>query len=76
VLDPEAQHLFDRLRAVRLALAQEQGVPPYVVFHDATLALIAEQRPTTRDALLAVPGVGRTKLERYGDAFLAAVREA
>jgi len=75
VLDPEAQHLFDRLRAVRLALAQEQGVPPYVVFHDATLALIAEQRPMTADALLAVPGVGRTKLDRYGDAFLAAVRE-
>ena len=76
VLDPEAQHLFDRLRAVRLALAQEQGVPPYVVFHDATLALIAEQRPTTAEALLAVPGVGRTKLDRYGDAFLMAVREA
>ncbi|MDQ3462483.1 MAG: HRDC domain-containing protein [Actinomycetota bacterium] len=49
------------------------GVPAFVVFHDTTLAAIAEARPASRDALLALPGLGPVKAERYGEALLAVV---
>src|SRR5215472_4667773 len=62
--------LFEVLRAKRLALAREQGVPPYVIFHDTTLLAMARQRPRDHAALAEIPGVGRSKLERYGDIFL------
>jgi ATP-dependent DNA helicase RecQ len=65
--------LFQALRAKRLALAKAQGVPPYVVFHDATLAEIASRRPASLDALAEVSGVGAAKLDRYGAAVLAVV---
>ncbi len=65
--------LFARLRALRKRLADEQGVPAYVVFSDATLAEMAARKPGTYVELLAVNGVGQTKLERYGDAFLEAI---
>ncbi|TDE08787.1 ATP-dependent DNA helicase UvrD2 [Jiangella asiatica] len=67
--------LFDRLRAWRLEQAQEQKVPAYVVFTDATLTAIAEARPADTTALSAIPGVGRTKLERYGDDVLDLCRD-
>jgi ATP-dependent DNA helicase RecQ len=63
--------LWEILRARRLSLAKEQGVPPYVIFHDATLMAMVQQRPRDRAALAQIPGVGRSKLERYGDIFLA-----
>jgi ATP-dependent DNA helicase RecQ len=63
--------LFDRLRAVRKRLADEAGVPAYIVFNDATLKAIAEMRPASEAELLDVPGVGPAKLERYGAASLA-----
>ena len=63
--------LFERLREWRTAQAAAQSVPAYVVFTDATLVALAEARPATDRALLAVPGVGRTKLERYGADVLA-----
>ncbi len=62
--------LFERLRMVRRRLADEQGVPAYVVFSDATLQEMAVLRPASLDALLAVNGVGEVKLERYGAPFL------
>ena len=62
--------LFERLRALRLLLAQEAAVPPYVIFHDATLAAMAAARPATEEELLALPGVGEKKLATYGKAFL------
>ena len=62
--------MLDRLRALRRRLAAKQGVPAYVVFTDATLAAMAALRPSTIEELLQVSGVGRTKLLRYGDAFL------
>ncbi|MCZ8100178.1 MAG: DNA helicase RecQ [Burkholderiales bacterium] len=68
--------LFDLLRAERMRLAKEQGVPPYVVFHDTTLREMARLRPLDLDALAAVPGVGDAKLRRYGDAFLEAIGRA
>ena len=71
--------LFERLRALRLRLAQEAAVPPYVIFHDATLAAMAAARPATEEELLALPGIGEKKLATYGKAFLeeiASVPEA
>lgn len=64
------QAVFERLRALRLRLAQEAGVPPYVIFHDSTLAAMAAKRPETKAEFLALPGVGEKKLATYGDAFL------
>ena len=66
--------LFEALRVARLAIAKELSVPPYVVFPDTTLVAFATERPTSRDALLGISGVGQSKLERYGDAFLTVIR--
>jgi len=72
--NPVGDPLFDALRACRRELAQEAGVPPYVIFHDSTLREMAEQRPTTLAELGHISGVGQRKLDAYGDAFLAAIR--
>ncbi len=69
-----AEPLFDALRALRRRLADEQQVPPYVVFHDATLRTIAVTRPDTTAALLAIPGIGAAKADRYGEPLLELVR--
>jgi DNA helicase-2/ATP-dependent DNA helicase PcrA len=70
---PEAAdaELFGRLRAWRKAQSTAQGVPPYVVFSDATLVAIADARPSSRAALAGMSGVGPTKLDRYADPLLA-----
>jgi DNA helicase-2/ATP-dependent DNA helicase PcrA len=73
--DPD-EELFERLRTWRLAIASGTGVPAYVVFTDATLTAIAEDRPDTVDALGQIPGVGPRKLAQYGDAVLALVSGA
>ncbi|CEJ12507.1 ATP-dependent DNA helicase RecQ [bacterium YEK0313] len=67
--------LFEALRAARLNIARELSVPPYVVFPDTTLIAFATERPASRSALLGVSGVGQSKLERYGEAFLKVIRE-
>lgn len=71
----DAMPLFETLRAWRRAEAARQRVPPYVIFHDQTLAAIAATKPATRAALLAIDGVGVGKLERYGAAVLAMVAD-
>jgi ATP-dependent DNA helicase RecQ len=71
----ENQMLFEALRAWRKEQAQAQHVPPYVIFHDATLAEIAAARPATLAALGKSGGVGQGKLDRYGEAVLKVVRE-
>jgi ATP-dependent DNA helicase RecQ len=72
-MDPDAQVLWEHLRKLRLDIAHEQGVPAYVVFHDKTLKEMAVHRPTNRDALLRITGVGETKAELYGTRFIAAI---
>ena len=67
--------LFYELRALRRRLADEQSVPAFVVFSDATLKAMAAARPTDHQAMLRVSGVGPAKLERYGDAFLTVLQE-
>jgi len=69
-LDAAATLVFERLRTWRAATAKEQGVPAYVVFHDATLREIATRIPTTLDELSTVSGVGVAKLEKYGPQLL------
>jgi len=69
-----ADPLFDALRDLRRELAKEQGVPPYVIFHDATLREMAAVKPHDRHALSEITGVGARKLEAFGDAFLAVIR--
>ncbi|MEP3430768.1 MAG: DNA helicase RecQ [Roseibium sp.] len=69
-LEQDDRLLFERLRRLRTQIAKDQSVPPYVVFPDATLAGIASARPVTPDALLEVSGVGQSKLQKYGEAFL------
>jgi ATP-dependent DNA helicase RecQ len=61
---------FEALRALRRSLAEAANVPPYVVFHDATLRAIATANPSSLDALRSLPGIGAAKLERYGAAVL------
>jgi len=63
--------LFEELRMLRRQIADREGVPAYVVFHDATLREMAEARPTSDDELLEISGVGERKLEKYGGEFLA-----
>ncbi|MFD8378547.1 DNA helicase RecQ [Streptomyces sp. NPDC059679] len=75
-LPPEAVPLFERLRAWRGATAKEQGVPAYVIFHDATLRQIATLSPGTLAELGAVSGVGENKLAKYGEQILETVAAA
>jgi ATP-dependent DNA helicase RecQ len=70
-LDKAAETLWTALRAWRLDEARRQELPPYVIFHDATLIEIARRRPASLDALADIPGIGRSKLDRYGPAVLS-----
>jgi ATP-dependent DNA helicase RecQ len=72
--NPVGDPLFDALRACRRELAQEAGVPPYVIFHDSTLREMAEQRPSSIREMSHISGIGQKKLDAWGDAFLAAIR--
>jgi ATP-dependent DNA helicase RecQ len=67
--------LFERLRALRKQLADTHGLPPYVIFHDATLREIVARRPQTIGQFAEIRGVGEGKLARYGQQFIAALRE-
>lgn len=66
--------LFEILRALRFEIAQEQGVPPYVVFGDKTLKEMAAKRPQSKEEMLEVSGVGEVKFDRYGTRFLVALQ--
>ena len=72
-LSPEATPIFERLRAWRAGVAKEQGVPAYVIFHDATLRQIATDLPSTLAELGTISGVGENKLAKYGESLLEAL---
>src|SRR5690606_17737895 len=72
---PEDRRLFDALRQCRKRLAEEFDVPPYVIFHDATLLDMVHLRPLNAQQMLQVNGVGQGKLAKYGDAFLRIINE-
>ena len=65
--------MFQTLREVRKQLAMEQGVPPYVIFGDATLVEMSRERPSNEDEFLDINGVGQVKLERHGEVFLETI---
>ncbi len=71
--DPHDDALFQELRALRLELARDQGVPPYVIFHDTTLLEMARGKPRSLAAMAALQGMGRSKLDSYGQAFLEVI---
>jgi ATP-dependent DNA helicase RecQ len=71
--DPAADALFERLRGLRKRLADDRGVPAYIIFTDRTLRDMADRRPASPEELLQVSGIGPAKLERYGADFLAAI---
>jgi ATP-dependent DNA helicase RecQ len=73
-VDPR-QELFELLRQLRLQIAEEEQIPPYVVFHDSTLRAMCEAVPTEESALLRIKGMGRIKFEKYGHRFLQVIRE-
>ncbi|PCI57678.1 MAG: hypothetical protein COB34_06155 [Methylophilaceae bacterium] len=68
--------LWLTLKEKRMALAKEQGVPPYVIFHDATLIEILNQKPKSLEEMGLISGIGQAKLTRYGEAFLAVIATA
>ena len=70
---PPDRQLVERLRQLRTELAEEEGVAPFLIFHDKTLKAIAGSKPDTRAALLEIPGIGERKAERYGRRVLAVV---
>ncbi len=74
-LGPIDDELFSKLRALRKRLADDQGVPPYVVFGDKALRQMSQALPTDDAAFLGISGVGQKKLEQYGEAFMALIRE-
>jgi ATP-dependent DNA helicase RecQ len=69
-ISPEDQELWDELRECRKYLAEEHNVPPYLIFHDATLKEMLDIMPMSRSELLAITGVGESKLEKYGADFV------
>lgn len=75
-LDPDSQIRFDALREWRSNTAREQNVPAYVIFHDSTLRAIAQAAPDDLDELARVPGIGASKLDRYGEAVLQRLFDA
>ena len=74
-LTPEQAELFERRRELRLSIAREQQVPPYLIFNNATLEDMCRKRPASAEDLLEVSGVGEKKAERYGQAFLDAIAQ-
>ncbi|WP_026940953.1 DNA helicase RecQ [Hellea balneolensis] len=75
-LSPDEQSLLAKLKSLRMEFSREIGKPAFVVFSDATLMDMVSKTPTTREEMLDVSGVGDTKFQRYGEAFLDAIRTA
>lgn len=71
----EDETLFQKLRAYRLSLAKEQGIPPFVIFHDSTLIEMVNKKPASLKEFSCISGVGKNKLQRYGSSFLEIIKE-
>ena len=74
VLNKEQEESFEILRALRAEIAREEKVPPYIVFSDKTLVQMCIEKPTNKNAMLKVSGVGEFKFEKYGERFLEVIR--
>jgi ATP-dependent DNA helicase RecQ len=71
----ESDLLFDRLRQLRKKIADSQGVPPYVIFHDSSLRLMAQSKPRSLGEFRQISGVVQSKVQQYGDIFIAAIND-
>ncbi|WP_105614407.1 DNA helicase RecQ [Vallitalea okinawensis] len=71
----EDNQLFEQLRSLRKAIAVENSIPPYIIFHDSTLNDMSTQLPTTKEAMLGIKGLGVSKYEKYGDQFLQCIMD-
>jgi ATP-dependent DNA helicase RecQ len=76
IIAEEDEALWQALKACRTSLAKAQGVPPYIIFNDATLKEFIDHRPGSTEELLGIKGVGESKLEKYGEDFLRVLRES
>lgn len=74
-LEEKDMGLFEELRKLRMEIAKEEKIPPYMVFSDKTLAGMSEVRPQTLDEMLNISGVGQFKLEKYGEKFLESIKK-
>lgn len=74
-LSNEEAAVFEKLRALRMELAKEHKVPPYIIFSDKTLIQMAMEKPSNKEEMLTVSGVGESKFEKYGEPFLACLAE-
>ena len=74
-LDREQESLFERLRALRMEIARDEHVPPYIVFSDKSLTHMCILKPKTENELRKVSGVGAYKAEKYGERFLECIRQ-
>ena len=72
---PQDQALWEALRELRTQIAKENGMPPYVIFHDSTLQEMCQTRPMDIAAMQRISGIGAQKLERYGEAFLRVIQQ-
>lgn len=75
-LEDESRNVFESLKSYRRDLAKQQNVPPYIIFHDTTLLEMAKELPVTLEDMRMISGVGESKLARYGEGFLEAIRNA
>lgn len=71
----EDKTLFDLLRTLRKEISEEENVPPYIIFHDSTLSEMCKYLPSSRDAMLSVPGVGEAKYNKYGERFINVIKD-
>lgn len=74
-MDSKSWQLFEKLRELRLQIAKEEKVPPYIVFTDKTLVDMCVKKPKNRGEMLEVSGVGEAKYQKYGERFLKCLRE-
>jgi len=75
-LDKEGREKFEKLRVLRMELADSEGIRPYMVFNDKTLVEMVEMKPASIEELLEISGVGYSKADKYGEVFLDALLEA
>ncbi|MHB1457411.1 MAG: DNA helicase RecQ [Armatimonadota bacterium] len=74
--DAISERIFEALRILRLKIARENNVPPYVIFHDSTLVAMAQVRPKSLTELKSIPGIGSRKLESFGEMFIKEIKKA
>ncbi len=73
-LSPEDSRLFEKLRSMRMDLARAENLPPYVVAHDSVLKRLAKAKPTTKEEMIEVEGIGERNFDKYGVYFLNVIR--